>query len=190
MQTSSAVSTAPATPLKRTLPSSQGTHSTSCPSSPRIRKPEPLSRWAGGSRKVPVATKIPSRPSNKENLRGSFHNGHQLSAARGRGAKVVKPVSRPGHQRDVKPSIEAIPPSRSPNMVSSRRVPDLHGKILAKIRAGRARSASKQDNTELSPSLPVTCEEVQQYLQSVFSICDTYNTGSLRAGNLKKYLSR
>jgi hypothetical protein len=83
--------------------------------------------------------------------------------------------------------------TKSPNMVSSRRVPDLHGRILAKIRAGKARGGARRGavaREEPAPGSPVGGKEVQQYLGSVFSICDTYGSGSVRAGVLLEYLAR
>jgi hypothetical protein len=145
----------------------------------------------------------------------------------------VKPVLRPsgltvGNTALPDPVLETLPEmtesvasevhsSRSPNYVSSRRVPDLHGKILAKIRSNKRRSSGKEkcsghfrlaatvlapltqgprkeceeaEDCGVAPASPVPGEDLEQYLASVFSICDTYGTGTVRAGALLKYLSR
>ena len=181
-------------------------HSTTCPSSPRNGGVEASSRWAGGSKKPPPS-KIPGKSIGKENkdggqnTRGGGQNPKLGSTSR---ARVLKPVKRavvPTKSLSIpKPSISnhsqsaANLPSTdpgssiSPNMVSSRRVPDLHSKILSKIRAKRMKGRSSQRKDQCSPS-PVPVEEVQRYLDSVFKHCDTYNTGSVRSGNLMNYLS-
>ena len=71
-------------------------------------------------------------------------------------------------------------------MISSRRVPDLHSKILSKIRARKLKVKTKTE--DCSPS-PVPVEEVQRYLDSLFKHCDVYNTGSVRSGDLMRYLT-
>ena len=185
-------------------------HSTACPSSPRNGGVEASSRWAGGSKKV-----LPSKKAGKsigkenkdggQNLRGGGQGPKLNSPSR---ARVLKPVQRsvPFHHDPnkglsiPKPIISshsqsaANPPSKvlgssiSPNMVSSRRVPDLHSKILSKIRAKRTKVRSAQMAEQCSRS-PVPVEEVQRYLDSVFNQCDIYNTGSVRSGNLMRYLT-
>ena len=185
-------------------------HSTACPSSPRNGGVEASSRWTGGSKKV-----LPSKKAGKsigkenkdggQNLRGGGQGPKLNSPSR---ARVLKPVQRsvPFHHDPnkglsiPKPIISshsqsaANPPSKvlgssiSPNMVSSRRVPDLHSKILSKIRAKRIKVRSAQMAEQCSPS-PVPVEEVQRYLDSVFNQCDIYNTGSVRSGNLMRYLT-
>jgi len=186
-------------------------HSTTCPSSPRNGGVEASKRWAGGSKKVPPS-KIPGKSIGKENkdggqnTRGSGGQSPKLGTTSR--ARVLKPVKRavPFHHVPTKglsipkPTISnhsrsaANLPSKdpgssiSPNMVSSRRVPDLHSKILSKIRAKRIKGRSAQRVEQCSPS-PVPVEEVQRYLDSVFNHCDTYNTGSVRSGNLMRYLT-
>ena len=188
-------------------------HSTTCPSSPRNGGIEASSRWAGGSKKVPPS-KMPGKSIGKENkgggqsTRGSHSGGQSPKLGSTSRARVLKPVKRamPFHHVPTKglsipkPTISNhnrsaanLPPkdpgsSISPNMVSSRRVPDLHSKILSKIRAKRIKGRSAQRVEQCSPS-PVPVEEVKRYLDSVFNHCDTYNTGSVRSGNLMRYLT-
>ena len=97
-------------------------------------------------------------------------------------ARVAKPVARPAA-----PAVprEAAKPTRSPNMISSRVVPDLHGKILARIRARRGRQVRVE---ERCPASPAAGAEVERYLASVFGICDSYSTGTVRASCLLAYL--
>ena len=183
-------------------------HSTTCPSSPRNGGVEASTRWAGQSRKVPPS-KIPGKSIGKENkdggqdLRGGGQSPRLGSTSRGR-ARVLKPVHRAvpfnhglsipitavsKQSRSTANLPSKIPGSTtSPNMVSSRRVPDLHSKILSKIRAKRVKTKTTERKEQCSPS-PVPVEEVQRYLDSVFNHCDTYKTGSVRSGNLMKYLT-
>jgi hypothetical protein len=102
-------------------------HSAACPASPRNMEREEPTCWAG-IRKVSSVSRIPGRPAGKENLRGG-----RPGRAFGRGgARVARPVLRPTGAGAPEASQQATPvTTKSPNMLSSRRVPDLHGRILA-----------------------------------------------------------
>ena len=177
------------TPTKR-----QGLVSSLLPSSPRNGGRDLAAKW-GPARKVLTATRIPSRPCGKENVsRGGVRGA---LASRGRGARVVRPVQRPKHLPPPAQAGDRTAPtvSRSPNTISCRRVPDLHARILAKIRAGKSRGgrrevAGPEVRKEQDEDCPVQGEEVQRYLASVFSICDIYGTGTVRAAALLHYLTR
>lgn len=140
---------------------------------------------------------------------------------RGRGARVVKPVQRPKLLSDPE---EVSPPgiltrsfrdntayhtdSMSTVLNNSKSVPDLHQKILAKIRLNKRRSHNTTHNQSpckapappvdlttreefdgVDRDSPVSVEELETYLTSMFNMVDTYRTGLVTAGSLLEYLS-
>jgi len=196
-------------------------------------------RWSGYKKVQPntvtskqgqALTRIPRLPQGKENLRGG-----------GRGARVVKPVARPKQSSltEISPpsepndegapytSIKANitvnstpirPGARSPVFISSKAVPDLHNKILAKIRLNKRKSRSrntsslqssfkaskapddmeefsttraildKEDEFEKDRESPVSGQDLEAYLASMFYMVDTYRTGLVRSSSLLEYL--
>ena len=189
--------------------SSTPTRRTACADKEELIKP----RWScyikkpttNASRQGASQTRIPRLPSRgKEN-------------SRGRGARVVKPVGRPklSTDMDVSPpsiltpsskdnslSTVSISEPRSPNLISSKAVPDLHQKILAKIRLNKRRSQTRNNTPNQSPckapapparvsnassisnmkqeavfsdrDSPVSGQELETYLTSMFYTVDTY----------------
>ena len=157
-----------------------------------------------------VSSKIPGKLLGKENKSGEGgqnpRGGGNSFRSRGTSrARILKPVQRPlpsfqGQDKvpsNPLPSVSSQikstankpssnPASVSPNMISSRRVSDLHSKILSKIRARKLKVKTKTE--DCSPS-PVPVEDVQRYLDSLFKHCDVYNTGSVRSGDLMRYLT-
>ena len=186
-------------------------------------------RWSGYKKVLPttvtskqgqVQTRIPRLPRGKENPRG-----------RG-GARVIKPVSKPKQastdaaaasrlEEDVdnmtamksKLSVSSTPAkpagARSPTFISSKTVPDLHNKILAKIRLHKRRSklsrnlsslqssfklpelpddmegnsnttaASSNEEYERDRESPVSGQDLEAYLASMFYMVDTYRYRSI-----------
>ena len=183
-------------------------------------------RWSGFKKVLPNTvtskqgqplTRIPRLPhQGKENLRGG-----------GRGARVVKPVARPKQSSltEISPPSESNeesapftsiksnitvnstpikPGARSPVYISYKAVPDLHNKILAKIRLNKRKSRSrnlsslqssfkaskapddmeefsntraildKEDEYEKDRESPVSGQDLEAYLASMFYMVDTY----------------
>jgi len=155
-------------------------------------------------------TRIPRPPSRgKENPR--------------LGARIVKPVTRPKLATEIEEDVS--PPgiltssskantmnniTKSPIFISSKTVPDLHNKILAKIRLNKRRSQTRNLPNQspckapapLIPALqtpddpdssdresPVSGQELDTYLASMFFMVDTYRTGLVSARSLLEYLS-
>eukprot|EP00092_Neocalanus_flemingeri_P026518 GFUD01028741.1.p1 GENE.GFUD01028741.1~~GFUD01028741.1.p1 ORF type:complete len:754 (-),score=279.20 GFUD01028741.1:61-2322(-) len=168
------------------------------------------------SRQAMSQTRIPRLPSRgKENLRGG-------------GARVVKPVARllkpterededhvfssgilTSSSKDNSLSTISKPEPRSPIFITSKTVPDLHNKILAKIRLNKRRSQTRNHTPNQSPckapapqvkvsineascdsdrESPVSGLELETYLTSMFFMVDTYKTGKVSAGSLLEYL--
>ena len=148
-------------------------------------------------------TKIPQAPGQKgkENLRA------------GRGAKIVKPVSirkqdlrsssvsgiltetsqdsntsvyRRGSTTDLKPGLGLV--------LQSKAVPDIHQKLLSKIRQNKRRSLERTTSLTEAPcrappasqdrESPVSGPDLQMYLLGVFDIADKYKSGTVSAGSL------
>ena len=194
---------------QRCLSPARSLHSSVCPSSPRNGGVDSTSRWRGGVRRG-VSSKIPGKLLGKENKSGeggqNLRGGGNSFRSRGTSrARILKPVQRPlpcfqgerqvpsNPQPSVSSQIKSTankpssnPASVSPNMISSRRVPDLHSRILSKIRAQKLKVKTKTE--DCSPS-PVPVEEVQRYLDSLFKHCDVYDTGSVRSSDLMRYLT-
>jgi len=157
-------------------------------------------------------TRIPRMPNRgKENLRG---------------ARVVKPVGRPRLATEREDGILTTsskentlttisrPADKSNIFISSKTVPDLHNKILAKIRLHKRRSKNKNITPNQSPckapaptlelsqailssiedpensdrESPVSGQELETYLASMFFKVDSYRTGLVSAGSLLEYL--
>ena len=81
--------------------------------------------------------------------------------------------------------------ARSPTFISSKAVPDLHNKILAKIRLNKRRSRTRDNVTsdqiphetvsssspcdyEIDRDSPVPNQDLETYLASMFYMVDTY----------------
>lgn len=201
-------------------------------------KPQALPRWKGGltrgsSLSVNTNTRIPRYPAvkGKENIRG------RGSARAGFGrAKIVKPIITASKTKFTKKDMDDAqnvlieisrdssmnaqsprpkPTAKSPIMLQSKLVPDLHQKILEKIRHNKRRSRSFQltrspckapavpvlssgledvedvedpDDSEKRDS-PVSCQDLEAYLASVFNMCDKYRSGTVQARSLFEFIS-
>jgi len=199
-------------------------------------KPQVLPRWKGSVTRgssISGNTRIPRYPAvkGKENIRGRG----AARAAFGR-AKIVKPIITASKSKLTKKDIDDAqnvlieisrdssmnaqsprpkPSAKSPIMLQSKLVPDLHQKILEKIRHNRRRSRSFQlskspckapavpalspelediedvedpDDTEKRDS-PVSCQDLEAYLASVFNMCDKYRSGTVQARSLFDFIS-
>ena len=173
-------------------------------------------RWGGYSRGVAGAgtlnrravsqgrmTKIPTSRTRegregKENLRG--RRGGRGGAAPPT-SRVVKPVSREagragaGSQQQLRPDPD-LKPASPPMFLKSKAFPDLHRKLLAKIKANKRKSvcrtlsplkAPPSNEEVVSPGLqaevdresPVSCEDIDSYLEALFSNVDIYRYSEL-----------
>ena len=152
-------------------------------------------------------TRIPRAGKGKENLRGG--------RVRGGGARIVKPVtlrsgklvkqdlrtsSLPGVLTDSSPEVNApVPAEIKPGLgtfLKSKAVPDIHRKLLQKIRGNKRKSLERkvcENQTPLkapapSPSQdresPVSTSDLQMYLTGVFNMADKYKSGTVSTGRL------
>jgi len=186
-------------------------------------------RWAGYKKvqRTPASkasTKIPRVPPQQSQPSGKENRPVSQPQTPNSGAKIAKPVARPTViSRDVVVSpteeLESPPrptelapdstPSRSPNYISSKLVPNLHSKFLAKIKSNKCRASpvstpcrpspwsksSKDVSGDVSIQIkdhqdsPINDKEVEQYLKMMFSACDKYKTGRVPSDTLLSYLS-
>ena len=153
-------------------------------------------------------TRIPRAGRGKENLRGG--------RGRGAGARIVKPVtikngkltrqelrtsSLPGILTESSPETNApVPTELKPGLgtfLKSKAVPDIHAKLLQKIRLNKRKSLERKVFGEnQSPckapapspgqdrASPVSGSDLQMYLTGVFNIADKYKSGTVSAGSL------
>ena len=203
-------------------------------------------KWRGGGGATSrgsslVTTRIPRGPKypggrGKENLRG---RGGVARAAFGK-AKIVKPIVTVPKSKITKEDIDDAqnvlmeisgdnsvnsasprpkPIQKSPIVLTSKNVPDLHQKILDKIRINKRRSVQRSFQLNQSPckapapnlldedenarsethdhdssqecdrESPVSGQDLQIYLSSVFNMVDTYRSGTVSARRLQDYIS-
>ena len=151
-------------------------------------------------------TRIPRAGRGKENLKGGRGRG---------GARIVKPVTvRNGKltRQDLRPSslpgvlTESSPETNTPpvtelkpglgTFLKSKAVPDIHAKLLQKIRLNKRKSLERKVCENQSPckapapspgqdrASPVSGPDLQMYLTGVFNIADKYKSGTVSAGSL------
>ena len=193
-----------------------------------------------------VTTRIPRGPKypgikGKENLRARGRGGIASRAGFGK-ARIVKPIvtvavpksnvtkqdiddaqsvlmeiSRDNSVNTASPRPKPI--QKSPIVVTSKLVPDLHQKILDKIRINKRRSIQRSFQLNQSPckapppnslgqeendqeedhdhdnsqefdrESPVSGQDLQIYLSSVFNTVDSYRSGTVSARRLLDYIS-
>eukprot|EP00092_Neocalanus_flemingeri_P001194 GFUD01001272.1.p1 GENE.GFUD01001272.1~~GFUD01001272.1.p1 ORF type:complete len:986 (+),score=248.57 GFUD01001272.1:48-3005(+) len=213
-------------------PSCSSPKPTSSPSKPRTsnsRTPSrrPVSadgeklvktRWSG-YKKV-IASSNNSKQGQTQTHIPSLHRGKEILRGGG-SARVIKPITRPKQVTAIVDPNYTIstntikPSSRSPRYISSKAVPDLHNKILAKIRLSKRKSrprnftsphkslsapcsmteastrpilSTEDECYESDRDSPVSDQDLDTYLASMFYKVDTYRTGLVTAGSLLEYL--
>jgi len=136
------------------------------------------------------------------------------------GARIAKPVSRPKIPVEIgnvsppgvltsSSKVDGLQSSKSPNVISSKTVPHLHNKLLAKIKQNKRKSGARRivnqapckapapvvdtnrvkDIETSDRESPVSAQELDTYLASMFYMVDTYRTGLVSARSLLEYLA-